>query len=63
MLREKKNSRATLETLWASVSMLNVNVHDKKIRESLKNYGLCGMVVRRKSILYKKNMSVQLELE
>ena len=37
-----KNPRATSQTLRASVSMLNVKVHDSTIRKRLNKYGLFG---------------------
>ena len=37
-----KNPRATYQTLQASVSMLNVRVHDSTIRKRLNKYGLFG---------------------
>ena len=54
-LREiTKNSRATLYRLQASVSMLNVKVHDSIITKRLKKYGLFGIVVRIKAFFSKR---------
>ena len=39
-----KNPRATSQTLQASVSVLNVKVHDSTIRKRLNKYGLFGRV-------------------
>jgi len=39
-----KSPRATSQTLQASVSMLNVKVHNSTIRKRLNKYGLFGRV-------------------
>ena len=64
MLREiAKNPGVTSQTLQASVSMLNVKVHDSIIRKRLNKYGLFGRVARRKPLLSKKNMAEGLGLQ
>jgi len=43
ILRETaKNAQAPFQTLQASLSMLNVKVHDSTIRKKLNKYGLFG---------------------
>jgi len=43
-----------MQTLHASVSMLNVKVCDSTIRERQNKYGLFGWFIRRKPLLSKK---------
>ena len=51
MLRETaKNPRATSQAPQASVSMLNVKVHESTIRERLNKNGLFGRVAGKNNI-------------
>lgn len=52
----KKTPRATSCHLLASISTLNVYVHDNKIRKRLKTYGFYGRVARKKTLFSKKNL-------
>lgn len=47
----KKNPRATSKTLHISASMLNVKIHDRTIRKTLKKYDLFGSVTRQQKTL------------
>ena len=61
MLREiAKNPRVTSQTLQASVSMLNVEIHDSTIGKRLNKYGLFGRVARGMCLLSKKNKAAWL---
>lgn len=52
-----ENSPHTSEALQATVSMLNVGVHDSAIRNRLNKYGLFGKTSRRNHFPSKYNMA------
>jgi len=64
MLRETvENPRATSQTLQASVSMLNVKVHDSKVRKRLNKYGLSGRDAGESLFSLKKTLQPNLGLQ
>lgn len=49
--KQMGNPQSPCQTLSASLSMLNIHVHDSRIRRRLNKYSLLRGVVRRKSLL------------